>query len=261
MKPASQSPSTPASTRPSDTSSDREVTRNSVSPTADRREFLECMTTRAAALAVASVAAAVPFTAAYAASEGSDPSVARDRARGPWSDAWLDKLKGKHKQFFDAVTPNEGFPLAFAMNFLNLNHEAYGLEDKDLTAVVGLRHFAMPLALPDEMWSKYKIGEAMKFKDAATGVPAIRNPYLYPNGVAMPGSDIPTLMKRGVVFTACNVALTVMSGLFAKNAAVSKEEAKAEWTQKLLPGTVLVPVGVMAVNLAQERGCTYCYAG
>jgi intracellular sulfur oxidation DsrE/DsrF family protein len=222
----------------------------------DRREFLERVTAGAMTLAVASASVAVPFAAAYAATSQPGSTI-----RAPWSDAWLDKIKGKHKQFFDAVSPNEGFPLAFAGGFLNLNHEAYGLEDKDLTAVVGLRHTAMPLALPDEVWTKYKIGEAMQFKDKATGAIATRNPYLYANGTPLPGVDIPTLMKRGVVFTVCNVALTVISGICAKNAGVSKEDAKAEWTQKLLPGTTLVPIGVMAVNLAQERGCTYCYGG
>jgi hypothetical protein len=47
----------------------------------------------------------------------------------------------------------------------------------------------------------------------------------------------------------------------AKNAGVSKDAAKEEWTAKLVPGMILVPVGVMAVNLAQERGCSYCYGG
>ena len=181
--------------------------------------------------------------------------------RGPWNDSWLQKLTGKHKQFFDAVTTNDSFALAFAVNFLNLNHEAYGLEDKDLTAVVGLRHFAMPMALPDALWDKYKIGESLQIKDPSTGGPATRNPFLYANGVALPGSDIPALLKRGVLFTVCNVALTVLSGNFAKNAGVTKDAAKAEWTEKLMPGMTLVPVGVMAVNLAQEHGCTYCYGG
>jgi intracellular sulfur oxidation DsrE/DsrF family protein len=209
-------------------------------------------------LAAASVGVGVPLVA-HAAPSG--PTAGGRQQHGPWNDSWLDKITGKHKQFFDAVTTNESFPLAFAANFLNLNHEAYALEDKDLTAIVGLRHFAMPMALPDELWEKYKIGEALQIKDPATGGPATRNPFIYANGVALPGSDIPTLAKRGVIFTVCNVALTVLSGNFANNAGVSKAAAKAEWTQKLLPNMTLVPVGVMAVNLAQEHGCTYCYGG
>jgi hypothetical protein len=59
----------------------------------------------------------------------------------------------------------------------------------------------------------------------------------------------------------CNVALTVISGMLASNAGVTADAAKQEWTQSLAPGMNLVPVGVLAVNRAQERGCTYCYGG
>ena len=52
-----------------------------------------------------------------------------------------------------------------------------------------------------------------------------------------------------------------MSGLLSKNAGVTPEVAKAEWTANLLPGVTLVPSGVLAVNRAQEKGCTYCNGG
>lgn len=223
-----------------------------------RREFLEKVTGAAAMLAVTPAIAKVPGLVA-----GPRPR-AMGRAlqsSGPWSDAWLNKLTGKHKQFFDTLSPDDGFSLAFTMHFLNLNHEAYGLADSDLTAVVGLRHFAMPMALPDALWERYRIGETMQIKDPATGGPATRNPFLHADGTPAPGADIPSLMKRGVLFTVCNVALTTLSGSMAKNAGVSREAAKAEWTAKVLPDMTLVPVGVMAVNLAQERGCSYCYGG
>lgn len=173
----------------------------------------------------------------------------------------MDKLTGKHKQFFDTLDPGDGFALAFTMHFLNLNHQVYGLADSDLTAVVGLRHFAMPMALPDALWDRYRIGETMQIKDPATGGPATRNPFLHADGAPVAGADIPSLMKRGVLFTVCNVALTTLSGSMAKNAGVSRAAAEEEWAAKLVPGTTLVPVGVMAVNLAQERGCSYCYGG
>jgi len=224
---------------------------------ADRRGFIGQLSLGVGALAAGTLGASVPMGAVGSLAAGE----VRGSARAPWSEEWLKKLTGKHKQFFDAVTTNDSFPLAFASNFLNLYHEAYGLEDKDLSAVVGLRHFAMPMALPDELWAKYHIGESLQINDRSTGGPASRNPFLYANGVALPGSDIPTLTKRGVQYTVCNVALTVLSGMFAAKAGVTKDAAKAEWTEKLLPGMTLVPVGVMAVNMAQEHGCTYCYAG
>jgi intracellular sulfur oxidation DsrE/DsrF family protein len=213
----------------------------------DRREFLERMTVGAAALAM-------PFASAFA---GTDTG----SAHGPWNEEWLTKINGKHRQFFDAVEPNQGFALVFAQGFLNLNKETYSLTDKDLTAVVGLRHFAMPFALSDAMWEKYKIGETFKIDDPATKAPATRNPVLHADGVPFPGSELPTLVSRGVIFTACNVALTVISGKLAGNAGVTPEAAKAEWVSALQPGVTLVPIGVLAVNRAQEKGCTYCYGG
>jgi intracellular sulfur oxidation DsrE/DsrF family protein len=180
---------------------------------------------------------------------------------GPWSDAWLDGIKGTHKQFFDAVTANDGFAMVFAAGFLNLNKEAYGLTDHDLTAVVGLRHFAMPLGLTDATWEKYGIGKAFNITDPATKAIATRNPFLHKDGMPLPGSDIPTLVGRGVIFTACNVALTVLSGRLAGAAGVSADDAKKEWTAGLVPGVTIVPIGVLAVNRAQEKGCTYCFGG
>ena len=227
-----------------------------------RREFLERMTGAAAVLAVTPALTRIPLGAS-AQAPGSSAALRRQglESPGPWSDAWLDKLTGKHKQFFDTLDPGDGFALAFTMHFLNLNHQVYGLADSDLTAVVGLRHFAMPMALPDALWDRYRIGETMQIKDPATGGPATRNPFLHADGAPVAGADIPSLMKRGVLFTVCNVALTTLSGSMAKNAGVSRAAAEEEWAAKLVPGTTLVPVGVMAVNLAQERGCSYCYGG
>lgn len=229
----------------------------------DRREFLGRVTGAAAILAVTPALTRMPRLSTVPAPS---PLATVPRGRGlqppgPWSDAWLDRLTGKHKQFFDTLDANDGFALAFAMYFLNLNHEAYGLPDSELTAVVGLRHFAMPMALPDALWDRYRIGESMQISDPATGGPSTRNPFLHADGASTAGADIPTLMKRGVLFTVCNVALTKLSARMAKNAGVSSDAARQEWTAKLMPGMILVPVGVMAVNLAQERGCSYCSGG
>jgi intracellular sulfur oxidation DsrE/DsrF family protein len=246
-----------------DTSTERSVTSASempCPPTPDatgRRAFLG----RIGVSAAIAAAGALPLLPEDLLADPGTQPLQPDHVKAPWSDAWLDKITGKHKQFFDGVSYNDGFVLAFAANFLNLNHEAYGLSDKDLTAVVGLRHFCMPMALPDAMWAKYKIGETFKVTDPATKAPAVRNPFMYPDGVRFPGSEIPTLVNRGVVFTVCNVALTVLSGMAAANAGVTADQAKQEWTAQLLPGMNLVPVGVLAVNRAQERGCTYCYGG
>lgn len=222
----------------------------------DRRAFVERVSRLAAALAMAPL---VRRLSRHTPSSGR--SAAPVRTRQPASDAWLDRITGKHKQIFDTLDTNDGFALAFAMHFLDLNRERYGLTDNQLTAVIGLRHNAMPMALPDALWERYNIGESMQISDRATGGPATRNPFLHADGTPVSGANIPSLMKRGVIFTVCNVALTTLSARLARNASVSQTAAQEEWTASLLPGMILVPVGVMAVNLAQERGCTYCYGG
>ena len=219
----------------------------------DRRSFLGAIATGSAALAMAGGGLHVAASTAVAA--------ASDTADG-FSEAWLNKITGKHKQFFDATTTNQ-FALVYAMNFLNSYNDAYKIPDDKLSAVVGLRHFAIAAAMNDEIWSKYKVGEFIQAMDSATKAPSTRNFLFHPRDGDMmfPAASIDKLAARGVQFTACNVALTVLSGLLAKNAGVTADAAKAEWTAGLLPGVVLVPSGVLAVNRAQEKGCTYCNGG
>jgi len=132
-------------------------------------------------------------------------------------DDWLAGITGSYRQFFDAVTVNEGFPFSFAMTFMNTIGESYKVPDKDITAVVGLRHFAIPLAFKDDIWARYKLGEMFKVNDPVTKAPAVRNPYAYAKEgeLLFPGMAFEKLQARGVVFTVCNVALNVLSGMAA----------------------------------------------
>ncbi|MEP6621241.1 MAG: hypothetical protein ABJE47_18085 [bacterium] len=190
-------------------------------------------------------------------------SAEADEMLDGFSDAWLGKITGKHKQFFDATSVNNGFGLVFAMNFLNSNNDALKLPDSQVSAVVGLRHFAAPIGFTDEIWSKYKVAEALGIMDPQTKKPATRNFLFHPKDgdLMFPASAMEKLLARGVQFTVCNVALTALSGMTAKNAGVTPEAAKKEWLAGMIPGMNLVPSGVMAVNRAQEKGCTYCNGG
>ncbi len=185
------------------------------------------------------------------------------RLVGSDAEDWPGELKGKHRQVFDAVSPNEGFSLIWAAVFLNSNNESAGLKDKDLNAVVVLRHTAIPFAFTDPIWEKYKLGEAFGVTDPATKAPAVRNTFYHPKEgeLLIPDAAIERLAGRGVIFGVCTVALTVLSGMRADAIGVPKETAKQEWIAGLVPGMKLVPAGVWAVNRAQERGCSYCYAG
>jgi intracellular sulfur oxidation DsrE/DsrF family protein len=174
-------------------------------------------------------------------------------------DAWLKKIKGKHRQVFDATAENEGMPFAWPRVFLMTNDPPAS----DVTAVVILRHDAIPLALDHPLWEKYKLGEFFKITDKATKAPAVRNPYYHPKpGELMLDSfAIDELQKDGVLFGACNMAIKVYTGIIAKNMNMDADAVMKEWVAGVIPGMAIVPSGVLAVNRVQEHGCSYCYAG
>lgn len=214
-----------------------------------RREFMRNVGVGAVAMAVTAVAARADSQPVDATVDSAEP--------------WLARLNGKHRQFFDAMTPNDGWALVFATNYLNKNIEAYGLKQSDVTTVLGLRHFAVPLALSDAMWSKYKLGAFFKVTDKTTGAPATRNVFSHvkPGDMPVAGAALDELIARGTVVTVCEASLTALSGMAAGAAGLPAAHAKEEWMSGLIPGVVVVPAGVLAVNRAQEHHCTYCYAG
>jgi intracellular sulfur oxidation DsrE/DsrF family protein len=82
-----------------------------------------------------------------------------------------------------------------------------------------------------------------------------------PGELMMDSFAMDELMKNGVMFGACNMALTVYSGIYAKNNNMDAAEVMKDWVAAVLPGVQIVPSGVVAVNRTQEHGCTYCFAG
>jgi hypothetical protein len=181
-----------------------------------------------------------------------EPRAETDAEDGP---DWPGKLSGRHKQVVDAYEINEGFPLAFVLNFLEPN--------KSATGVIILRHEAFPLALNHAMWEKYKIGEAEKINDPETKAVAVKNPYFEPKPGVLRNDKtaIDKLLARGTVFGACNLALRGHARRLAKNAGVTADEAAKEFAANIIPGITVIPSGVWGVNRAQEAGCSYCSGG
>jgi hypothetical protein len=177
------------------------------------------------------------------------------------ADEWVAKIKGRYKQVFDVTGANNAFGAAYPMNFINSTKEATKTTDADITPVLVIRHFAMPMALNDAVWSKYRLGEIVDVKDPKTNAPARRNIFRdnIPLYEGLTFEQLTT--KHGVVIVTCNLALTVISGMAAPKAGVTAEQAKKDFTAGILPGVHLSASGVYAVNRAQQAGCTYCFAG
>ena len=214
--------------------------------TTARRGFLGSI---AAAAAAVGLSGALPSRLAAETAPG-------ERSLDAALDAWFGKIKGKHRMIFDAPEPNSGMVAIWPRVYLNTMEATY---PGPATAVVILRHGALPLAMGDALWAKYSLGEMFAVKDGE--VPAKRNPYATITGLPITGLGIAELLKSGVLVGACDVALTIYSSGAAKKMGLDPEAVKKEWIAGLLPGVQLVPSGVLGVARAQELGCGYCFAG
>lgn len=223
---------------------------------ASRRDFLGKLAAGAVAMGAVSLA---PFTA-QALPEVVDHEFAD-------VDEWFNKIKGKHRIVFDATQPHEMMPFAWPKVFL-LTNAATGTPEKDCSVVVVLRHDAIGYALQNEMWEKYKLGELFKANDPLTKAPATRNPFWKPKegdfkvpGIGNVPIGINQLQDSGVMFCACEMAITVYSAVAADMMKMDAAAVKKEWLGAVLPNIQVVPSGVWALGRAQEHGCTYCFAG
>jgi len=228
-------------------------------PETSRRQFFNVVATSAATLGISSLAplkaSAETLEAHLTQTDNLDP------------DEWFKQIKGKHKIVFDVTEPHDILPFAWPKVFL-LTNEATGTPEKSNSVVVVLRHEAIPFAMEDRLWAKYKLGEVFKVNDPASKQPSTRNAFWKPKegdfkipGVGNVAIGINELQDSGVLFCVCDMALTVYSAAIADSVGQSAADVKKDWLTGILPGIQVVPSGVWAVGRAQEHGCAYAFAG
>jgi len=184
---------------------------------------------------------------------------ASSRAIEP-SDRWLDGLKAKHRQFFDAPAPAGGIPLVHVMNYYETYNKAYNVKDADIDAVLAFYGSTTFHGLNDAMWTKYALGEFLDVNDPATGKPAVVNPWRSAPvilGMTLTQASVESLQKRGATFIVCNNALQIFSGLLARKRGLDAAAVYEDMKANILPGVELVPGMVVAVEQAQRAGLTY----
>ncbi|MBX9632296.1 MAG: hypothetical protein K2X67_17390 [Burkholderiales bacterium] len=209
---------------------------------------------------IATVAAAA---AAVGLSKPAPATAAAESGGGTSFQTWLESIHGKYRQVYDATAPNNGYALAWSHVYLTTGVEGYDVPESDLGVVVVLRLTAVPLALQSNVWEKYKLGEFYKINDPGTRAPALRNPYAFikPGDLPFPEAALDQLIARGVRVAVCNTAIHFQSMRIAKEAGVAHEVVKGDFLAAVIPGVQVVPSGVLAINGAQRKGCTYCFAG
>jgi len=226
---------------------------------ANRRAFLGKVTGAAALMGVASLVNPVRASGEAAHDDMHLPRLADD------PEEFFKNLRGKHRLVFDVTEPKEIFPFAWPKIFIMTN-VASGVSDKDCSAVVVLRHNAIPYAMQDSLWAKYNFGEMFKINDPETKAAAVRNPFWKPkpDDFSVPGLGavtlgIPELQTMGINFCVCGMALSVFSAAVASKTGGQAADIRKEWVGGLIPGIPVMPSGVWAVGRAQEHDCGYCF--
>lgn len=187
-----------------------------------------------AASSIAAVSAGVPFRAA-AATPSFDRATFEERLRTPFL----------HRQAFASPLVADGAVLGFMSNSLNAYETGFGEGPGTLHAAAVLYHFGVAFALDDNAWRTFGIAETIvKGGDRVTVAAAGGNPFVR----APQRHTIGDLQKRGASFFVCRNALEDL----ATRSATSFDVLAGH----LLPGMMVVPAGVAAINALQEARFT-----
>ena len=211
-----------------------------------RRAFMDRVMALGAAVGLGGLARAEPAHAA---------------AAPPPDESWIARLRGRHKQLFDAPNVDGGRALVHIRNYLNAYRDAYGLRDADVSALLVVYAQTVPWAFGDEAWAAYGLGKMADLEEG--GQPARRNVFRNPGAGGMVPADagIDALMRRGLVVVLCNNSFSRWVRDISSAGHGTPDEVRARMLGWLIPGVTLVPAAVLAVNRAQESGCTYFYSG
>jgi hypothetical protein len=238
--------------------------------TTHRRGFLGRIIGGAAAAATAAVLSATGEARAVEAAQAPG---------GAGPDDWLKGVKGTHRCLFDFPQHKNGMPLLHIANYLGTYATAYKAAPGQAGAVGTFYSMgpqsSIPLAFNDAMWTKYALGDYLGLKDTA-GHPYMRNVFNRPTGNdlhlmmqalqsptippfadMMPQIGIENLQKMGTTFLLCANAF---GGWCAELEARGKGKAaalQADLSANLLPGVIVVPAMVIAIEKAQGAGISY----
>jgi hypothetical protein len=226
-----------------------------------RREFLSW-------LGASTLLAAMGRGASAQAPEDERASGAHGVARPPvsdrWDVSWVEKISGDACAVFDLPEAGEGEGVWRAERWREDYREVYGETKDGPTAVLVIRHAAIPLIMDNEYWKRFEVGKKLGIKNHHTKKWAVANPVSTAHDGAPTKSESYTIQQflaNGGIVLACNLAFVgrVVSD-YGKADDLSSEDAYARARAHILPGVILQPSGVFATLRAQQAGCAYILA-
>ena len=205
---------------------------------------------------VAQLAAFAGATAFLPGTSRAAPTV----APGDELEPWLAALKGSHRQLFHSHE-NLGNGLFYATRFKTDYPKDYGVTPADVNSVLAAHGKTGVVTYNDAAWEKYGLGEMFDIKESPKSDKiATRNIFLKGPDEDDPGVE--EALNAGVVVLSCHNALRGMARGLAKDKKFgSADDIERDLIASLVPGVILVPAMVIAIERAQKQGCAYQYTG
>jgi intracellular sulfur oxidation DsrE/DsrF family protein len=148
--------------------------------------------------------------------------------------------------------------LVDARTMLANARDMYGVPENQFSLAVVTHGPAIQGLFRDDVWQKLALGAFYKVNDPKTSAPATRNIYLSAQDGEPADAVVPDLMKRGVTFVVCNVAVRNLSKKLARDGA-TPDAVYADLAAGLVPGAFLVPDVFVSMQRAQKRGIAYVF--
>ncbi len=199
------------------------------------------------------------------------------QSSGP--DDWMNGVKGRNRCLFDFPQHKNGVPLLHILNYLNTYQAAYKTTAGQVGAVgtfygIGPQS-SISLGFNDAVWAKYALGEYAGLKDAS-GRSYTRNVFHRPTASelhllmqamgtptipgfaeALPALGIESLQKMGTTFLMCANALGAWCQELEVRGKGKMADIEKDLRTNLLPGVVIIPAMVIAIEKSQGAGIRY----
>lgn len=221
-----------------------------------RRAFVVDLGRAASAVAISTTLTPAVLTAAASETNAGHASPET------WDLSWIPRLAtATDKAVFDWPSlgdPADPILLELASRYLDNCVSAYGSQRYEVRIVLNIRTQAVPAALTDEMWSRFRLGAEYGAKDPNTSQPAEHNPFMHRAPSPAPGIELPTLadmLDRGAIVLVCDFALTNLSKRLAAKAGTTPDAVHSALRAGLVPGAFAVPSGIFGLARAQNAGC------
>jgi hypothetical protein len=149
-----------------------------------------------------------------------------------------------HRQVFASPKVADGAVLGFMANSLNAYETGFGDGPGTLHAAAVFYSTGGALAFDDHAWTKLGIADIVHAAGDRVTPDPLGNPFVR----APHGRTFAELQRRGASFFVCNNSLEDL----ARRTGTTPDDLRAH----VLPGVLVVPAGVAAINALQEERFT-----